>query len=132
MDFASGAGVNNRSEFQRMMEDCVKGKINLVLTKSISRFGRDTVDGLSAIRELKAHGVEVYFNLEELHSFQPDFELQYSIRAASAQGEREDFHDSIVLAMNQKVNIESDENGIRRKKTRYVAKNNISEQDGHI
>ena len=44
-----------------------------------------TVDGLSAIRELKAHGVEVYFDLEELHSFQPDFELQYSIRAAIAQ-----------------------------------------------
>ena len=36
-----------------------------------------TVDGLSAIRELKAHGVEVYFDLAELHSFQPDFELQY-------------------------------------------------------
>ena len=103
MDFASGAGVNNRSEFQRMIEDCVNGKIKLVLTKSISRFGRDTVDGLSAILELKAHGVEVYFDLEELHSFQPDFELQYSIRAAIAQGEREDFHDSIVLAMNQKV-----------------------------
>ncbi len=103
MDFASGAGVNNRSEFQRMIEDCVNGKIKLVLTKSISRFGRDTVDGLSAIRELKAHGVEVYFDLEELHSFQPDFELQYSLRAAIAQGEREDFHDSIVLAMNQKV-----------------------------
>ena len=95
--------MNNRSEFQRMMEDCVNGKIELVLTKSISRFGRDTVDGLSAIRELKAHGVEVYFDLEELHSFQPDFELQYSIRAAIAQGEREDFHDSIVLAMHQKV-----------------------------
>ena len=103
MDFASGAGVDNRSEFQRMINDCVNGKIELVLTKSISRFGRDTVDGLSAIRELKAHGVEVYFDLEELHSFQPDFELQYSIRAAIARGEREDFHDSIVLAMNQKV-----------------------------
>ena len=60
MDFASGAGVNNRSEFRRMMYDCVNGKIELVLTKSISRFGRDTVDGLSAIRELKAHGVEVH------------------------------------------------------------------------
>ena len=58
MDFASGADVDNRSEFQRMINDCVNGKIELVLTKSISRFGRDTVDGLSAIRELKAHGVE--------------------------------------------------------------------------
>ena len=40
MDFASGVGVDNRSEFQRMIEDCVNGKIKLVLTKSISRFGR--------------------------------------------------------------------------------------------
>ena len=55
--------MDNRSEFQRMIEGCVNGKIELVLTKSISRFGRDTVDGLSAIRELKAHGVEVYFDL---------------------------------------------------------------------
>ena len=69
MDFASGAGGDNRSEFQRMIEGCVNGKIELVLTKSISRFGHDTVNGLSAIRELKAHGVEVYFDLEKLHSF---------------------------------------------------------------
>ena len=40
MDFASGAGVDNRSEFQRMIEGCVNGKIKLVLPKSISRFGR--------------------------------------------------------------------------------------------
>ena len=101
--------MDNHSEFRRMINDCVNGKIELVLSKSISRFGRDTVDSLSAIRELKAHGIEVYFDLEELHSFQPDFELQYSIRAAIAQGEREDFHNSIVLAMNQKVDRLSSE-----------------------
>ena len=61
----------------------------MVLTKSVSRFGRDTLDGLNAIRKLKQHGVEVYFDLEELKSFQPDFELHYSIRAAIAHGERE-------------------------------------------
>ena len=63
-----------------MMEDCVNGKIKLVLTKSISRFGRDTVDGLSAIRELKAHGVEVYFDLEDFIPFSRT--LNYNILSA--------------------------------------------------
>lgn len=102
IDFESGA-TDNRYHFQRMLDDARNKKIDLVITKSVSRFGRDTVDGLNAIRELKSYGVEVYFDLEELKSFQPDFELQYSIRAAIVQGEREDFHDNIVLSMNQKI-----------------------------
>ena len=59
----------------------------------MSRFSRDTVDALETTRELKRLGIPVYFDLESINSFQPDFELQYSIRAAIAQGEREDFHD---------------------------------------
>lgn len=102
IDFESG-GTDNRYHFQRMIDDARNKRIDLIITKSVSRFGRDTVDGLNAIRELKACGVEVYFDLEELKSFQPDFELQYSLRAAIAQGEREDFRDNIVLSMNQKI-----------------------------
>ena len=83
IDFESGAS-DDRSEFQRMINDCISKRYNMVLTKSVSRFGRDTLDGLNAIRKLKQHGVEVYFDLEELKSFQPDFELHYSIRAAIA------------------------------------------------
>ena len=62
-----------------------------------------TLDGLNAIRKLKQHGVEVYFDLEELKSFQPDFELHYSIRAAIAHGERENIHDNIAMSINQKI-----------------------------
>ena len=102
IDFESSA-TDNRYHFQRMIDDCRNKKIDLVITKSVSRFGRDTVDGINVIRELKSYGVEVYFDLEELKSFQPDFELQYSIRVAIAQGDREDFHDNIVLSMNQKI-----------------------------
>ena len=86
-----------------MIEDCRRHKLDLILVKSVSRFSRDTVDALETTRELKRLGIPVYFDLESINSFQPDFELQYSLRAAIAQGEREDFHDSIVLAMNQKV-----------------------------
>lgn len=90
IDFESGAS-DDRSEFQRMINDCISKRYNMVLTKSVSRFGRDTLDGLNAIRKLKQHGVEVYFDLEELKSFQPDFELHYSIRAAIAHGERGEY-----------------------------------------
>lgn len=102
IDFKSGAS-DDRSEFQRMINDCISKRYNMVLTKSVSRFGRDTLDGLNAIRKLKQHGVEVYFDLEELKSFQPDFELHYSIRAAIAHGERENIHDNIAMSINQKI-----------------------------
>ena len=65
IDFESGAS-DDRSEFQRMIHDCINKQYNIILTKSVSRFGRDTLDGLNAIRKLKEHGVEVYFDLEEL------------------------------------------------------------------
>lgn len=102
IDFESGAS-DDRSEFQRMINDCISKRYNMILTKSVSRFGRDTLDGLNAIRKLKQHGVEVYFDLEELKSFQPDFELHYSIRAAIAHGERENIHDNIAMSINQKI-----------------------------
>lgn len=57
IDFESGAS-DDRSEFQRMINDCISKRYNMVLTKSVSRFGRDTLDGLNAIRKLKQHGVD--------------------------------------------------------------------------
>jgi DNA invertase Pin-like site-specific DNA recombinase len=66
MDIKSGANSYNRAEFKRMLSDCRDGKLDIVITKSISRFGRNTVDMLSAIKELRAYGVEVIFELEDL------------------------------------------------------------------
>lgn len=57
----TGTKVDKRDEFKRMMEDCREGKIDLILTKSASRFARNTFDGLGAVRELKAMGVNVVF-----------------------------------------------------------------------
>ena len=63
----SGTSYKNRSGFNRMIDDAKAGKIDLILTKSISRFSRNTVDSLTVTRELKAKGVEVYFEKDDAH-----------------------------------------------------------------
>ena len=63
-DIASGIKSTTRKEFDRMIKDCKKGKIDIIFTKSISRFSRDTLDFLVAIRKLKEIGVDVCFQKE--------------------------------------------------------------------
>ena len=62
----SGTTTKDRPGFQEMMKDALEGKMDLILTKSISRFARNTVDSLSAIRLLKSHNVEFYFEKENI------------------------------------------------------------------
>ena len=57
----SGTNTKKRDGFNEMVADALAGKISLILTKSVSRFARNTVDSLTTIRKLKAHGTEVYF-----------------------------------------------------------------------
>ena len=57
----SATSTKHREGFQKMVSDALEGKIDLVLTKSVSRFARNTVDSFSTIRQLKEHGTEVYF-----------------------------------------------------------------------
>lgn len=83
----SGTGIKERDEFQRMIEDCEAGKIDIVLAKSISRFARNTVDLLDIVRHLKSIGVEVRFEKENISSFSGDGELMLSILASFAQEE---------------------------------------------
>lgn len=83
----SGTGTGGRSEFLRLIADCEAGKIDIVMTKSISRFARNTVDLLSTVRYLKEMGVEVWFEKERIHSFSGDGELMLSILASFAQEE---------------------------------------------
>ena len=62
----SATSTKHREGFQQMVSDALEGKIDLVLTKSVSRFARNTVDSLSTIRQLKEHGTEVYFEKENI------------------------------------------------------------------
>ena len=57
----TGTSMKRRKEFLRMLRDCDRGKIDLVITKSVSRFGRNTLDGLDTVRKLKRKGIGVYF-----------------------------------------------------------------------
>ncbi len=83
----SGTGTAGRSEFLRMLSDCEAGKINIILTKSISRFARNTVDLLETVRHLKSLGIEVRFEKEHINSLSEDGELMLSLLASFAQEE---------------------------------------------
>lgn len=78
---------DNREGFQRMLADCRAGKIDQIITKSISRFARNTLTLLNAVRELKEIGVDVYFEEQNIHSMSGDGELMLTILASFAQEE---------------------------------------------
>lgn len=79
--------IINRPEFRRMLEDCRAGKIDLVITKSVTRFARNTVVLLETVRELKALGIDCYFEKENMHSISPDGELLLTLLAMYAEEE---------------------------------------------
>jgi site-specific DNA recombinase len=83
----SGTNIKNRDSFLRMLQDARDGQIDLIITKSISRFGRNTLDCLKCIRELRKFNVDVYFERENLHTFAKEGELLISLLAAFAQQE---------------------------------------------
>ncbi len=93
---------DNRPEFQRMIADCRAGKIDMIITKSISRFARNTVTLLETVRELKALGVDVYFEEQNIHSMSGDGELMLTILASFAQEE------SLSASENIKWRIRND------------------------
>lgn len=77
----------SRPEFQRLLKDCREGKIDMILVKSISRFARNTVTMLETVRELKALGIDILFEKENIHSMSGDGELMLTILASFAQAE---------------------------------------------
>jgi len=83
----TGTQANKREEFQRMLEDCEAGKIDIILTKSISRFARNTVDLLNTVRHLKKLGISVRFEKENIDSLSGDGEVMLTLLASFAQEE---------------------------------------------
>ena len=86
-DGISGTGIAKRTEFQRMLADCEAGKINIILTKSIQRFARNTVDTLNYTRMLKEYDVGVFFINDNIDTRQNDGEFRLAIMASVAQEE---------------------------------------------
>lgn len=83
----SGTGIKKRIGFQTMIEDALAGKIDLIVTKSVSRFARNTVDSLTTIRKLKENGIECYFEKENIWTFDGKGELLITIMSSLAQEE---------------------------------------------
>lgn len=81
----TGTSVEKREDFQRMMQDCRKGKIDRILVKSISRFARNTKDCLAAVRELKELGVSVLFEEQGIDTSKVSSEMVTAIMASLAQ-----------------------------------------------
>lgn len=86
-DTESGTSIEKREEFQDMMDKCREGLIDLILVKQMSRFGRNTINTLQAIYELRNLGVEVYFETDELYASNSKLDFMLTMYSALAQEE---------------------------------------------
>ena len=83
----TGTNIKHREGFKRMVADALSGKIDLIVTKSVSRFARNTVDSLTTVRSLKEKGVEIYFEKENIWTLDSKGELLITIMSSLAQEE---------------------------------------------
>ena len=98
-DGISATSTAKRDEFNRMIADCKAGKIDMILTKSISRFARNTVDRLKYTRELKALNIAVFFEKENINTLDAKGEVLITIMAALAQQESESLSANVRLGI---------------------------------
>ena len=100
-DGVSGTGISRRHGFQQMISDAIEGKFSLILTKSISRFGRNVVDSISTIRKLKEYGVECIFEKENIHTFDPKSSFILTIMTAMAENESMSISENVKWGIRQ-------------------------------
>lgn len=123
-DGISGTNTKKRDGFKNMIKDAKDGKINLILTKSISRFARNTVDTLQTVRELKAIGVEVVFEKENIRTMDKQCEVLLTIMSSLAQEESRSISENVrwghqrsmqegnvIIAYNRFLGYEKGEDG---------------------
>lgn len=98
-DGISGINTKKRDDFNRMIDDCMAGKIDMVVTKSISRFARNTLDCLKYIRQLKEKEIAVYFEKESINTLDAKGEVLLTIMASLAQQESQSMSQNIRLGI---------------------------------
>lgn len=96
-DGISGTNTKKREDFNRMIEDCNIGKIDMIITKSISRFARNTLDCLRYIRELKEKNIPVFFEKENINTMDSKGEVLLTIMASLAQQESQSLSQNVKL-----------------------------------
>ena len=97
----TGTSVKNRDEFNKMIRFCKQGKVDMIITKSISRFARNTEDCLHYTRMLNRYGVDVYFEEQKLHSTQPGADFYIGIYGSIAQSESENISANVRWGKEQ-------------------------------
>ncbi len=100
---ASGTKIKKRPEFMKMLKACKQGKIDLILTKSISRFGRNTLDTLITLYDLFNLGVKVYFEKEILNNYDKEMRTMMGIYAGFAQEESKSMSDNIKWGIRERM-----------------------------
>lgn len=92
----TGCNTKKRDGFNKMVEDALSGAIDLIITKSVSRFARNTVDSLTTVRKLKEKGVEVYFQKENIYTLDSKGELLITIMSSLAQEESRSISENVT------------------------------------
>lgn len=98
-DGISGTNTKKREEFNRMIEECMAGHIDMIITKSISRFARNTLDCLKYIRQLKEKNIPVFFEKENINTMDSKGEVLLTIMASLAQQESESLSKNVKLGL---------------------------------
>ena len=99
----TGTQANKRPNFQKMIRDCEKGKIDFILTKSVARFARNTVDSLKYVRKLKAMGIGVFFEEQALDSMKSENEMFLGLYSVMAQAESENISANVRWGIQQRM-----------------------------
>ncbi|MDO4814272.1 MAG: recombinase family protein [Gemella sp.] len=102
VDQAISGRTTKRPEYQRLIQDAIEGKINIILTKSISRFGRDTEETLKTIRNLKEKNISVRFEKENIDTLSTDGELLITLLAALAEEESKSISENLKWKVKKK------------------------------
>ena len=98
-DGISGTNTKKRDEFNRMIDECMAGNIDMIVTKSISRFARNTLDCLKYIRQLKDKNIPVYFEKESINTMDAKGEVLITIMASLAQQESQSLSQNVKLGL---------------------------------
>lgn len=97
----SGTRADKRKEFQRLIRDCYLGKIDYIITKSVSRFARNTIECLEYVRQLRSKGIGVFFEEQNIDTLKSDSELYLVIFAGFAQSESESISKNVTWSFRK-------------------------------
>ena len=103
LDFDSASGMKMRSQFERMIDDAKNHRIDLIVTKSVQRFGRSTVENLDAMRTLIKSGVVVYFQVENTYTDQADAELIVTLASGIAEEDNKSHRNDRMWGVKKRV-----------------------------